>query len=128
MQSNPVGWFEIYVDDIDRAQRFYESVLQYSLSALPLPDDPNDEIQMRAFPMHAGASGTSGALVKADRISAGGNSVMVHFSCQDCGDAASRVVAAGGQLMRDKMAIGEHGFCAIAVDSEGNTFGMHSQQ
>lgn len=127
MPINPVGWFEIYVDDIDRAKGFYETVLQHPLQALPLPDEASDEVQMLAFPMHAEATGASGALVKANRISAGGNSVMIYFSCEDCGPAAGRVVSAGGELMRDKMAIGEHGFCAIAVDTEGNTFGLHSQ-
>lgn len=39
MQSNPIGWFEINVDHIDLAQRFYESALQYALFALPLPGD-----------------------------------------------------------------------------------------
>ncbi|MEP3478631.1 MAG: hypothetical protein ABJZ55_05240 [Fuerstiella sp.] len=56
MLLNPVGWFEIYVEDIDRAQRFYESVRQCSLSSLPLPDEGNDEFQMRAFPRLTNAS------------------------------------------------------------------------
>lgn len=127
MQFNPVGWFEVYVNDMKRAQSFYETVLKLQLQSLPLPDEASDEVQMVAFPMHAEASGASGALVKANRVSAGGNSVLIYFSCEDCGDAASRVVDAGGELMRDKMAIGQHGFCAIAVDTEGNTFGLHSQ-
>ena len=33
MNSNPVGWFEIYVEDMPRAQAFYESVLTVSLEA-----------------------------------------------------------------------------------------------
>jgi hypothetical protein len=35
---NPVGWFEIYVQDMDRAKSFYESVFQIQLGALPSPD------------------------------------------------------------------------------------------
>ncbi len=27
MNRNPVGWFEIYVQDLDRAKNFYEHVL-----------------------------------------------------------------------------------------------------
>ncbi|WP_370659888.1 VOC family protein [Paraglaciecola algarum] len=27
MQENPVGWFEIYVDNMDEAKQFYQSVL-----------------------------------------------------------------------------------------------------
>jgi predicted enzyme related to lactoylglutathione lyase len=30
MQSNPVVWFEIYVQDMQRAKKFYEAVLLVS--------------------------------------------------------------------------------------------------
>ena len=29
--QNPVGWFEIYVDDMDRAKSFYEKALGVTL-------------------------------------------------------------------------------------------------
>jgi len=29
--SNPVGWFEIYVDDLERAGRFYSTVMERQL-------------------------------------------------------------------------------------------------
>jgi predicted enzyme related to lactoylglutathione lyase len=38
------------------------------------------------------------------------------------------VVAAGGTLERDKMSIGEYGFCALALDTEGNRFGLYSME
>ena len=38
---NPVGWFEIYVDDIARAKKFYEEVLQLQLQ--PLADPTGNE-------------------------------------------------------------------------------------
>lgn len=126
MQFNPVGWFEIYVDDMQRAKRFYETVLGNALQPLPIPEG-TDEIEMLAFPMFPEATGASGALVKANRVSPGGNGILIYFSCEDCGTAASKVAEAGGELVRDKMAIGQYGFCAIAVDTEGNTFGLHSQ-
>ena len=34
MQMNPVGWFEIYVDDMPRAKAFYEALLDTSLEPL----------------------------------------------------------------------------------------------
>ena len=39
---------------------------------------------------------------------------------------AVRVAGAGGRLHRDKMSIGQYGFVALAFDTEGNLFGMHS--
>ena len=34
MERNPVGWFEIYVQDMDRARQFYEVVLGTALAPL----------------------------------------------------------------------------------------------
>lgn len=34
MNRNPVGWFEIYVQDMDRAKKFYEEVLRVELMKL----------------------------------------------------------------------------------------------
>lgn len=120
---NAVGWFEIYVDDIDRAKAFYETVLDTTLEKLPTPAG---ELEMWGFPTDMDSHGSSGSIVKMSEMKAGGNSVIVYFSCADCGVEASRVVAAGGKLLNDKMSIGEYGFVAHAKDSEGNMFGLHS--
>ena len=34
MNPNPVRWFEIYVQDMDRARKFYETVFQTELQRL----------------------------------------------------------------------------------------------
>jgi predicted enzyme related to lactoylglutathione lyase len=38
MSDNPVGWFEIYVQDMGRAKAFYESVFGGQLAKLDSPD------------------------------------------------------------------------------------------
>lgn len=124
MTNNPVGWFEIYVDDMARARKFYESVLGVSLENLPAPD--GDDVEMMAFPMGMEKPGASGALAKMPGFPAGGNSTLVYFTSEDCAVEASRVVAAGGRIQKEKMSIGEYGFIALAVDTEGNMFGLHS--
>ncbi|MEM1446092.1 MAG: VOC family protein [Planctomycetota bacterium] len=128
MARNPVGWFEIYVEDLDRAQRFYESVLGVSLTPLPTPPQAEGmpALTMLAFPMDEAASGAAGALVRMEGVASGGNSVMVYFNCDDCETEAGRVVAAGGRLQQGKMPIGDYGFIALAFDTEGNMFGLHS--
>ena len=126
MTSNPVGWFEIYVKDMSRAQAFYEAVLKISFESLTPPGD--EGLEMMAFPMQMDVPGASGALVKVDGFPSGGNSTLVYFTCSDCGEEASRVAAAGGKIEREKMSIGEYGFIALAYDTEGNMFGLHSHQ
>jgi hypothetical protein len=72
--------------------------------------------------------GAGGALVKMEGFSSGRNSVLIYFICQDCAVEAARVVAAGGSIQREKFSIGEYGFIALALDSEGNMIGLHSMQ
>ena len=72
-----VGWFDIYVDDIDRAQSFYESVLQTKLSVM---DDPTDAtVQMRGFDDDYTSHGAGGALVKLDHAKPGPGGSMVYL-------------------------------------------------
>ncbi len=120
--QNPVGWFELYVQDMPRARAFYETVLGVTLSPLPMPD-----LEMVAFPMDMEAPGASGALVRMPGVPSGG-STMVYFSCGDCAVEGGRVVGAGGKVQREKMSIGEYGFIVLAVDTEGNMFGLHSER
>lgn len=122
-RNNPVGWFEIYVQDVDRAKRFYETVFEVSLEKLPSPD-----ITMWAFPMAADAAGAAGALVNAPGVKSGGNSTLVYFSCEDCAVESGRVAAAGGSVQREKMSIGQYGFIVLAVDPDGNMIGLHSNK
>lgn len=125
MQSNPVGWFEIYVQDLERATKFYETVLNLKLTELP---SPMPTLKMMAFPMAPDVRGAAGTLAKMEGVGSGGNSTLVYFSCQDCGTEASRVEAAGGKLHQGKTSIGPYGFIALAFDPDGNMFGLHSRQ
>ena len=121
MKTNSVGWFEIYVQDMNRAKRFYEAVLQSKLERLPGTD-----LEMWAFPMQNGGPGAAGSLVKMEGFPSGGNSTLVYFMCDDCAVEESRVKSSGGKIQKPKMSIGEHGFVSLAIDTEGNMFGLHS--
>ncbi len=123
MNRNNVGWFEIYVDDMERAKRFYETVLGVTLSDLGIPD-----VQMQAFPMDPDAPGSAGSLVHMPGFPAGGNSVLVYFTCEDCAVEEGRVVNAGGRIEKEKFSIGEYGFVSLVYDTEGNMFGLHSMK
>ncbi len=125
MANNPVGWFEIYVQDMARARRFYEAVFNLKLDKL---NAPGDELDMWSFPMAMDRYGAPGALVKMEGFAPGGNSVLVYFSCEDCAVEAARAVQAGGRIMKEKFSIGEYGFIALAFDSEGNMIGLHSMR
>lgn len=122
--SNPVAWFEIYVQDMTRARSFYEAVLGVTLGKLEGSGSP---AELWAFPMQENRYGAPGALVRMPGFPSGGNSVLVYFSCADCAVEAARAAKAGGRIEREKFAIGPYGFVALVVDTEGNIFGLHSR-
>ena len=120
--SNVVNWFEIYVEDMERAKKFYEYVFNKELMQLPTPD----ESEMNAFPMEPDGQNAAGALVKHPEGKPGMGGTMVYFQCDDVTNEVGRIKESGGTIMQDKMGIGEFGFIAIFEDTEGNAVGLHS--
>jgi uncharacterized protein len=128
---NPVGWFEIYVTDMNRAKAFYENVFQLKMEPLPTPpmDGGDGGLEMWMFPDSGPElAGCPGALCKMEGCAAGGGGTLIYFSCEDCAVEAGRVQASGGSLYKEKLSIGQYGFIAIACDTEGNTIGLHSMK
>lgn len=119
--NNPVGWFEIYVQDMARAKSFYEAMLGVTLSKLE-----NGDLDMWAFSMTSQGYGASGALVQMPGFPVGGNSVLVYFSCADCAVEVTKAVQAGGRIQKPKTSIGPYGHIALVIDTEGNMVGLHS--
>ena len=118
---NPVGWFEIYVQDMARAKSFYEKTLQTTFQRLESPD-----LEMWAFPFNMDAPGAAGSLVKMEGKDSGAGGTIVYFSCADCAVEAGRAAENGGKLVKEKFSIGEYGFIAFVHDTEGNLIGLHS--
>jgi len=88
MNTNLVGWFEIYVQDMSRAKAFYSNVFDVQFE-----DMSNAEMEMSAFPMDHEVPGAGGALVKMPDQPSSGNNVLIYFSCEDCAVAAEKVFA-----------------------------------
>jgi uncharacterized protein len=122
MKPNPIVWCEIYVQDMERAKQFYESVFEMKLEKLESPDA---DIEMWAFPMSMESVGASGALVKMEGVESGGCGTIPYFHCDEVAVESERVVKAGGKIHKPKMSIGQYGFMALIVDTEGNMIGLH---
>lgn len=129
MPNNPVVHFEIYVHDMARARAFYEAVFQTRLQPMANPT-PETPMEMWAFPMDGETGmtryGSGGMLVRMDGSAPGVGGTMVYFGCEDCAVEAARAAAHGGSVVQPKTGIGEHGWCAVVRDSEGNLIGLHS--
>ena len=118
-----VGWFEIYVLDMDRATEFYQKVFDVTLEDV---SDVPDESHTRSFPMIEGTGGANGALVKSDQIGPAQGGAIVYFEVEDCAVEEARALASGGAVIDPKKPIGPYGFMSICQDTEGNLFGLHS--
>lgn len=124
-QMNAVGWFDIYVSDMKRAVKFYETVLGQKLEQM---GDPTGDTEMMSFVGNMDSYGASGALVKAEYAAPGPGGTQVYFSVEDCSVQEALVADAGGKIIREKFSIGNFGWVTLCQDSEGNMFGLSSMK
>ena len=119
-----VGWFEIPVNNMERARKFYEEVFKIAISIHEL-----DGLIMGWFPSAPGKSGAMGSLVQhSSYIPSDTKGPILYFSCKDLSSELNRVVGAGGTILHPKKEIGDgHGFMALLKDTEGNRIALHSQ-
>jgi predicted enzyme related to lactoylglutathione lyase len=119
--KNALSWFEIFVNELDRACAFYERVLGIRLRREDFLGQP-----MAIFPQEEG--GVGGALVRDAGNPVGAGGTMVYLDATGKLDAClDRVPGAGGVVVRPRTSIGRAGFIALVRDSEGNTVGLHSE-
>lgn len=125
-QQNVVGWFEIPVNDMDRAVRFYETVFVKRLERQTF-----GKTQMAWFPMVDSSYGTSGGLVyQPDYYKPGNEGPLIYFT-SPTGDLTldlDRIEQSGGKIMMEKTLISDDlGYMAMFYDTEGNRIALHSR-
>jgi predicted enzyme related to lactoylglutathione lyase len=114
-----LNWFEIPVTDIERAAKFYGAIFT---TTLEINNGPGFSSAM--FP-HNG--GVGGGLVAGVGYTPNADGSLVYLNANpDLNVILGRVKAAGGQVLKPKTDIGENGFFALFLDSEGNRVALHS--
>ncbi|GMQ31535.1 VOC family protein [Algoriphagus confluentis] len=122
IKGNPVGWFDIYVANLEKAKEFYEQVFEVQLIELPI-----EWGKQALFPFNPQSPNISGAIVEKQGWEPGPSNTIVYFETEDCSLLEAKIENAGGKVIQPKMNIGEFGFVSIFLDSEGNTLGLHSR-
>ncbi len=122
-QINAVNWFEIPVKDIERARKFYETVLGTKLTL-----EEMEPFKMAFFHMTEGVPGAAGTLIKGESYEPSHAGTVVYFSVDDIEETLRRVNANGGKTLLPKKSIGEYGFIAHFEDIEGNRLALHSMK
>ena len=122
-----IHWFEIPAEDIERAVKFYNTILDAEMPILDMIAQMGSMLGL--FPNNGGAGG---ALVQNSRFGyePGKTGTLVYLALgdSDLNIVLDKVEPAGGKVLLQKTAMGEQGFSAWIEDSEGNKVGLHSTQ
>lgn len=120
--SNAINWFELPSVNFERAVNFYREVLG---AELPVMDNP--EMKMAFFPTANNGVGGCVTHGNGNKPSAEGAFVYLNGG-NDLAVPLSRVEEAGGKVLMPKTSIGENGFMAVFMDTEGNRVAFHSMR
>lgn len=121
MNYNPVGWFEIAVNDIARAQKFYETLFGVSMKR-----EDSEGYEMAWFPSDMSVKGIPGALMKGYPYTPSASGTVVYFTCPDINATLTLGEHLGSKIILPKKSIGEYGTIAWLTDSEGNIIALHT--
>ena len=122
--KNAISWFEIAVTDIDRVAKFYGEVLKVEIQRMDM-----DTMKYAMFPYDNENNGVGGGLVEMEGFKPSPEGPTLYLNGdEDLSDPLSRVEAAGGKIIQPKTDIGENGFMAQFIDTEGNRMALHSSK
>ena len=121
--ANAINWFEIPVNDIDRASKFYSKVLGGELQQMEMMG-----IKMAFLPMDG--EGVGGSLCQGAGYKPTTDGTKIYLNGgEDLNIPLSKVEKAGGRVVMPKTKItDDYGYMAYFVDSEGNNMAFHSQK
>lgn len=115
-----VSWIEIPAEDMERAVRFYNSVLNLELKI----DDYGVE-KMACFDTG------EGAISQAAGFKPSSDGVLVSFNVSDDLESTiDRIMESGGSLVipKTKIEAEGRGYFAVFIDSEGNKIGLYGEK
>ncbi len=121
--KNAINWFEIPVTDFTRAKKFYETILGAEIMEIPFPEG-----KYGMFPSDM-QSGVGGGLAQGEGFVPSDKGTIVYLNGgEDLSSSLNKVESAGGKIVLPKTSIGENGFMAHFIDTEGNRVALHSMK
>ena len=121
-ETNAINWFEIPVKDIPRAKAFYEKILDIKMQEMEMPG-----MKYAMFPFNPGNGKVSGGLALSPMHTPGMTGSIIYLNANpDLQKVLDRVENAGGKITMPKTSIGQNGFMAFFIDTEGNNMALHS--
>ena len=121
--DNALNWFEIAVNDLSRAKKFYDQIFGIEMDQRDMTG-----MAMAFFPTDDSTGKVSGALVQSQMHTPSATGSFIYLNGNpDLSLVLDRVDAAGGQVQMPKTFVSnEVGYMAFFIDTEGNKVGLHS--
>lgn len=122
--THAINWFEIPVKDFDRAKSFYAVLMGAEIQEMPHPS-----FRYGILPCDMQNGGVGGGIVQGEGFEPSLKGALVYLNGgDDLSIPLSKVEAAGGKILMPKTSIGQNGFMAHFIDSEGNKVALHSRK
>ncbi|WP_153795859.1 VOC family protein [Foetidibacter luteolus] len=116
---NPVVYFEIPVNNIERAINFYKTVFNFHFHRENI-----DNNEMALFPFMEENSGISGALAKGEIYKPTKDGVVIYFKTENIDKTLKLATENGGQVLYPRTDNGL-GLVAEFEDTEGNRIALY---
>ena len=121
--KNAINWFEIPVKNFDKAKAFYEAVLGAEMQIIEMPG-----MKSAFFPADL-QTGIGGCIIEGQGYEPSDKGTVVYLNGgDDLAMPLSKVEKEGGKIIMPKTAIGQNGFMAHFIDTEGNKVAFHSMK
>ena len=123
--GQPVVHWELWSQNPAAVAKFYQDIFKIKMEEMEMMG-----MQMAFFPWKGGSGKANGGLCKSKmhKPSKTGGTVVYLNANPDLNTVLKRVEKAGGQVTMPKTSLGENGFMAFFIDSEGNRMGLHSNK
>lgn len=118
--ENQLVWADLPVKDMQRAIKFYSEVFEVHFETME-----HGDTKTAFFPFGPGVA--SVALKESKESNPSRSGALVYLAGGDnLSISLSKVEAAGGEIELQKTSLGDHGFMATFIDSEGNKVALYS--
>lgn len=121
-----IQWIEIPALDLERAFKFYSSVLSGHVRKGTFGAQ---DVILFDVPFQTGEA-VGGSIVVRDDLKPSGiyGPILYLNPFSTLSEAIQRVEAAGGQVLTPEINLGKFGYAALCIDTEGNKIGLLSNE
>jgi uncharacterized protein len=121
---NSLNWFEIPASNLRRSKKFYESIF-----GIKMEEQDMMGMKMAFFPWKAGSGKANGSLVQSDMHKPSPDGAVIYLNANPKLDKVlGKIEKSGGKVVMPKTQVGDFGFMAFFIDTEGNKVALHSQK